>query len=93
MAKDNFSATEVGTMIEDFDEKLTLVIEHIQGVDHRLDRVENQFVGVENRLDRIENQLVGVDHRLDRIEIKLDTKTDKTDLQKIDRRVTTLEAT
>ncbi len=83
-----FTATEVGSMIERFDDKLNLVLETMDikfdGVHGRLDRVESRLDTVETKIDRLQDDMVEVKFELKR-------KVSQDDLQKLEKRVVNLE--
>jgi hypothetical protein len=74
-----------GALIEDFNHKLDLVVEHVQNTDRQLGLVKETLIDHTKKFERIDARLAG-------IEVKLDSKADKVDFQKLDRRVVALEA-
>jgi hypothetical protein len=69
-----FTATEVGTLIESFDRKLTMVAEGVSGLTVRMDRVEIRLSAVEARLTSVEDAvrvaIPSLTRRVDRLESK-----------------------
>ena len=53
--KDNFTATEVGTMLESIETKLTLLTEVVAPLPGRLSAVENRLERLETRVGSLED--------------------------------------
>jgi len=68
---------EIGTLIENFDDKITFIAEQVVAIKETQDLHSQKF-------DKI-------DVRLERMEISLDQKTDKQEVAKLSRRVIALE--
>ncbi|KKQ46033.1 MAG: KID repeat protein [Candidatus Moranbacteria bacterium GW2011_GWC2_37_8] len=83
-----FTATEVGSMIERFDDKLNLVLETMdikfENVNERFDRVENRLDVVETKIDRLQDDIIEVKFELKR-------KVPQDDFEKLEKRVVKLE--
>lgn len=76
---------EIGTLIENFTDKIDFVTEQViaiketqdihsqkfEKIDQRFDIVETRLDGVETKLDWVEVRLNGVETKLDRVEIRL----------------------
>lgn len=96
---------EIGTLIENFDDKITFIAEQVVAIketqdlhsqkfdkiDGRLDRVEIRLDGVESKLDIVETRLNDVETKLEKIDKKLDKKADKEEISKLSQRVVALE--
>src|SRR3989344_5017177 len=75
---------EIGTLIENFDDKITFIAEQVVAIKETQDLHSQKFDKIDNKLDRVEM-------RLDGIETKLDKKADKEDVKKLSQRVIALE--
>jgi len=103
--KNTHKDIEIGTLIENFTEKIDFVTEQViaiketqdlhshkfEKIDQRLDRIEISLDSVETRLGGVENGLKDVKTGLDKVEGALDQKADKEEVKKLDRRVFALE--
>ncbi|EKE19771.1 MAG: hypothetical protein ACD_8C00109G0002 [uncultured bacterium] len=93
-----FTANEVGSMIERFDDSLKILAENYVGMDQRMGRIENKLESVDNRLGNVENKLELVETKIDRlqddmVEVKFDLKrkVDAEQFEKLEKRVVKLE--
>ena len=84
----NFTANEVGSMIERFDSSLKILAEGMdvkfEGVNNRLDIIDNRLDKVETKIDRLQDDMVEVKFELKR-------KVPQDDLEKLEKRVVKLE--
>ena len=67
-ALEKLSHSEVGALVEDFQHKLTVVAENLQGLSGKVDKMDARLVGVESRLERVEIRLYTVEDRLEVVE-------------------------
>ncbi len=82
---------EIGTLIENFDDKITFIAEQVVAIKETQDTHTGLLSSHDQRLGRIEMRLDRVDTRLDNIETKLDKKADKEGVAKLSQRVVALE--
>lgn len=89
---------EIGTLIENFDDKITFIAEQVVAIKETQDLHSHKFDKIGERLDRVEIRLDGVETRLDRVETKvdgidkkLDKKANKEEVIKLSQRVVALE--
>ena len=70
-----FSASEVGTLIEDLEKKIDTVLEIVSPIPGKLEKIDDRLVAVETRLQTVEDAvrvtLPTIHKRLDKIETKL----------------------
>ena len=77
--KDAFTATEVGTLIEDFqsqfrvfDDGLKTIGRKVDSIDETVGRAWVKITGIDIRLIRVENRLENVENRLGNVENRLE---------------------
>jgi hypothetical protein len=80
-----FTGTEVGTILEQIDDKLGLIIEGQELLRSRVTKIETKVEVVADAVGDVKLEVAGVNDKLDR-------KADRVVVQSIDRRVATLEA-
>ena len=95
----SFTTTEVGAMIESFDEKLTLIAEDVSGLHQKFDLMAIEISQIKSRLDIIEMRVgkLGKDMSEVKSEVKairrdLEGKVDHKEFSALERRVSVLEA-
>ncbi len=75
---------EIGTLIENFDGKLTFIAEQVVAIKETQDLHSQKFERIDDRFD-------GIDAKLEGIEMGLEQKADKEDVKKLSRMVIALE--
>ncbi|MBI2062386.1 MAG: hypothetical protein HYT64_01715 [Candidatus Yanofskybacteria bacterium] len=75
---------EIGTLIENFDDKITFIAEQVVAIKETQDLHSQKFDKIDARFDR-------VDARLERMEVGLEQKADKQEVARLSRRVVALE--
>src|SRR3989344_9370218 len=87
--KNTHKDIEIGTLIENFTEKIDFVTEQVIAIKETQDLHSHKFEKIDQRLDRIEISLDGVETRLDSVETRIGgvengLKDVKTGLDKVE---------
>lgn len=75
---------EIGTLIENFDDKITFIAEQVVAIKETQDLHSRKFDKIDKRFDRI-------DARLERMGMSLEEKAQTKDVKKLTQRVVALE--
>jgi chromosome segregation ATPase len=78
---------DFGAVLEDINDKFTVMVEGLDMVNGRMDRLENRFDGMENRFDRLESKFDRLENKVDGMEIEMKSifKTTLGYLSRIDK--------
>ena len=75
MAKDSFSPTEVGTLIEGFRSDVGIIAEKVDSLSNKVDNLDNRLSSVETNLvnvaDAVRIALPALSRRVEKLEIKV----------------------
>ncbi len=69
--KDSYSITEVGTLIEAFQTKLSVIAEQVADLSNWRFEVNERFDKIDERFDRVDIRFFGIETRLDKVEGRL----------------------
>ncbi|HEY4474908.1 MAG TPA: hypothetical protein VJC06_03235 [Candidatus Paceibacterota bacterium] len=75
---------EIGTLIENFDDKITFIAKQVVAIKGTQDLHSQKFEKIDDRFDRI-------DAKLEKMEMNLEQKAEKKDVKKLSQRVVALE--
>lgn len=82
---------EIGTLIENFDDKITFIAEQVVAIKETQDQHGQMLDQHSQKLDRMDIRLDRVEVKLEKMDKKLDTKADKIEVTKLSQRVVVLE--
>ena|SRR3989344_8889051 len=87
-----FSESEVGTLLENIDDKLDFLIEGQTGLVGRADRLDSGMTRLEMKVDTLTDTVGEMKVELTEVNEKLDYKVDRPQFNKLEKRVVLLEA-
>ena len=74
-----FSESEVGVLIEHFDNTLQLVAEGQVGLERRMNSLDGKVDSLDNRMGNLENRMDSLDSKVDSLDSKFDSLDSKVD--------------